>query len=60
MNYNNHGNCSILGNNNNNALWKYKNLLNLQRIYYCNLSNVLKARSYRNLLLSRHPMPSYY
>jgi hypothetical protein len=54
------GDCSILGNKNNEALWKYKALLNIQRIYYCNLQNVLKARSYRNFILSRIPIPNYY
>ena len=54
------GGCPILGNKHADALWKYKNLLNIKKIYYCNLQNVLKSRSYRNFILSRIPMPSYY
>ena len=33
-------------------LSNYNCLLNNNIIYYCNLQNVLKARSYRNYLLS--------
>ena len=54
------GDCPILGNKIHDALWKYKNLLNIQRIYYCKLKHVLIARSYRNLILSRISKPTYY
>ena len=50
----------IIGNKENDALWRYKNLLNLQRIYYSRLKHVLTSRSYRNLMLSRIPKPTYY
>lgn len=54
------GDCPILGNKEKDALWKYYNLLNIQKIYYCKLRHVLMARSYRNLILSRIPKPKYY
>jgi len=50
----------IIGNKENDALWRYKNLLDLQRIYYSRSKHVLISRSYRNLILSRIPKPTYY
>ena len=52
--------CSIFGNSKYDPLWHYKSLLNVNKVYYCDLQNLVKARSYRNLILSRLPAPNYY
>ena len=58
---NNIGNsCCILGSKKNIPLWYYKSLLNYNKIYYCNLQNVLHARSYRNFKLSQIKKSKYY
>ena len=56
----NQSECCILGSPKNDSLWYYKSLLNVYKIYYCNKQTVLKARSYRNLILSRIKKPTYY
>ena len=60
MNNNKDNMCCILGSKNIIPLWYYNSLLNYNKIYYCNLQNVLHARSYRNFKLSQQIKKKYY
>jgi hypothetical protein len=59
-NNSNSNNSNIIGNKSADALWRYKSLLNLHKIYYSSSQHVTRARAYRNLLLRQIKIPNYY